>query len=116
MRPERLKRSWNRQRIMEAIIAEGVPCFTGSCPEIYREKAFVEAGFQPAAPLPNAAALGDASLAFLVDPCQTRASMTRAAEIVTSVVREATKAPILRVRRVRGVRVTRARPAAGCRA
>jgi dTDP-4-amino-4,6-dideoxygalactose transaminase len=103
VRPEQLKRGWNRQRIMEAIILQGVPCFTGSCPEIYREKAFVEAGFQPASPLPNAAALGETSLAFLVDPCQTRASMMRVAEVVTAVVREASKAPNLRVGRVRAV-------------
>ena len=39
-------------------------------PEIYREKAFVDAGFQPAKRLPTAAMLGETSLAFLVDPCQ----------------------------------------------
>src|SRR5581483_10554892 len=40
--PEKLKSDWNRDRIMQAINAEGVPCFSGSCSEIYLEKAFVK--------------------------------------------------------------------------
>ena len=51
--PSDLKQGWNRDRIVEAINAAGVACFSGSCPEIYREKAFVDAGFQPAKRLPN---------------------------------------------------------------
>ena len=90
VRPERLKRGWDRRRILTAINAAGVACFTGTCPEIYRERAFVEAGFSPSARLPNAAALGETSLAFLVDPCQTFISMQRVAEVVTAVMRNAT--------------------------
>ncbi|BCP53912.1 aminotransferase [Kaistia sp. 32K] len=92
VRPERLKPGWNRDRILAAITAEGVACFSGSCPEVYREKAFVDAGFGPAAPLPVAAALGETSLAFLVDPCQDAAAMRRAADVVTEVMRRATDA------------------------
>lgn len=40
IRPERLKRSWSRDRIMDEVIAAGIPCFSGSCSEIYLEKAF----------------------------------------------------------------------------
>jgi dTDP-4-amino-4,6-dideoxygalactose transaminase len=54
---------------MQAIQAEGVPCFSGTCGEIYLEKAF------DAAPqttrLPVARALSDTSLMFLVDPTLT---------------------------------------------
>ena len=32
---------------MNTVIAEGIPCFTGSCSEIYIEKAFVKAGIGP---------------------------------------------------------------------
>jgi dTDP-4-amino-4,6-dideoxygalactose transaminase len=35
-----LKSDWNRDRIMDEINAEGIPCFSGSCSEIYLEKAF----------------------------------------------------------------------------
>jgi dTDP-4-amino-4,6-dideoxygalactose transaminase len=79
VRPERLRAGWDRDRIHAAITAEGVACFTGSCPEIYRERAFVGSGFAPKAPLPVAAALGETSLCFLVDPCQDAVAMRQVA-------------------------------------
>jgi dTDP-4-amino-4,6-dideoxygalactose transaminase len=91
VRPERLKQGWDRNRIAEAIDAAGVKCFTGSCSEIYREKAFVDAGFQPPQRLPTALTLGETSLAFLVDPCQNAVSMRRVADVVAIVMRSATK-------------------------
>ena len=90
VRPERLKRRWSRDRIMKAITTAGVGCFSGSCSEIYREKAFRDRGFGPPEPLPAAAELGATSLAFLVDPCQSVASMRRTASVVWSVMQEAT--------------------------
>lgn len=90
VRPERLRPGWDRDRVHAAIIAEGVACFTGSCPEIYRERAFVEHGFAPDRPLPVAAALGKTSLAFLVDPCQDAVAMRQVAAAVTKVMRAAT--------------------------
>ena len=45
VRPERLKRRWSRDRILKAITIAGVGCFSGSCSEIYREKAFRDRGF-----------------------------------------------------------------------
>jgi len=35
-----LKPGWSRDRIMEEVGAAGVPCYSGSCSEIYLEKAF----------------------------------------------------------------------------
>jgi len=90
VRPERLKRRWSRDRIMRAISAAGVGCFSGTCSEIYREKAFRNRGFVPPEPLAAAAELGATSLAFLVDPCQSVASMRRAASVAASVIQEAT--------------------------
>ncbi|MFP4257955.1 MAG: DegT/DnrJ/EryC1/StrS family aminotransferase [Desulfovermiculus sp.] len=40
VRPEELTDGWDRDRIMNEISARGVPCMSGICPEIYREKAF----------------------------------------------------------------------------
>lgn len=68
VRPEMLSKGWNRDRIMEAISAEGIPCFSGACGEIYLEKAFVDAGLSPAERLPQARRLGETSLMFLVHP------------------------------------------------
>jgi len=68
MRHERLREGWGRDRIAEAISAEGVPCYSGICPEIYRERAFIKAGLAPAHRSPVARRLGESSLMFLVHP------------------------------------------------
>ncbi|WP_265518338.1 DegT/DnrJ/EryC1/StrS family aminotransferase [Nitratireductor luteus] len=90
VRPERLKNGWSRDRILSELNASGVVGFTGSCPEIYREKAFTDSGMAPPARLPVAAELGETSLAFLVDPCQSRAAMHKVARAVCRVMQEAT--------------------------
>jgi len=66
LRPERLAPGWDRDRIMNAVVAEGIPCYSGSCSEIYLEKAFD--GLRPAQRLPVARELGETSLMFLVHP------------------------------------------------
>lgn len=67
VRPENLRDGWNRDRIMAAISAEGIPCFSGSCSEIYLEKAFPPE-MRPAKRLDIARELGETSLMFLVHP------------------------------------------------
>ena len=66
VRPEKLRGGWDRDRIMAAIEAEGVPCFSGSCSEIYLDKAFD--GRRPLCRLPVAKEFGETSLMFLVHP------------------------------------------------
>lgn len=68
VRPERLKAGWSRDRILTSLVDHGVPAFSGSCSEIYREKAFQNTGWVPTEPLPVAKELGDTSLMFLVHP------------------------------------------------
>jgi dTDP-4-amino-4,6-dideoxygalactose transaminase len=67
LRTERLRRGWDQQRIVSAIKAEGAPCYTGSCSEIYLEKAFA-AAMRPPERLQVARELGETSLMFLVHP------------------------------------------------
>lgn len=66
--PDALAAGWTRDRIIHEIRAQGVPCFVGSCSEIYREKAFDDTSWRPEARLPTAWELGETSLAFLVHP------------------------------------------------
>jgi dTDP-4-amino-4,6-dideoxygalactose transaminase len=66
-----LKDGWNRDRIMNEVMSRGVPCYSGSCSEIYREKAFTDAGYGPSARLPVAKSLGETTLIFLVHPTLT---------------------------------------------
>ncbi|MEW5823159.1 MAG: DegT/DnrJ/EryC1/StrS aminotransferase family protein [Pseudomonadota bacterium] len=66
--PEKLPPGWSRDRVMEAIQARGVPCYTGSCSEVYLEKAFDGTGWRPVQRLPVAQELGETSIMFLVHP------------------------------------------------
>ena len=87
-----LKAGWSALRIMEAVSAEGVPCYQGSCSEIYREKAFLDEGLGPDKPLPVAARLADSSLMFLVHPTLAEADMRDAARALAKVMRAAARA------------------------
>lgn len=90
VRPERLRRGWDRDRVMQAIAAEGVPCFSGTCSEIYLEQAFPP-HMRPAERLPVARALGETSLMFLVHPTlelEDMADVCRAVERVLAVAAE----------------------------
>jgi len=88
-RIEALAPGWSRDRIMTEIQHAGVPCFVGVCPEIYREQAFVDAGLAPASPCPNAKALGERTLAFLVHPTIDAAAMAHCADVVAGVLARA---------------------------
>lgn len=63
---DRLPAGWSRDRIMSTLNAAGYPCFSGSCCEIYLEKAFE--GIRPSQRLPGASALSANSLCFLTHP------------------------------------------------
>lgn len=89
LRPEHLKPDWNRDRIIAAINAEGIPCFNGSCGEIYREKAFVSAGLGPAGRLPVAQTLDDTSLMFLVHPTLSDVEIDQTCLAVSKVMKQA---------------------------
>ena len=78
----------DRDLVMQRCIDAGVPCFTGGCPEIYREQPFIDAGLTPDAPLPVAQELGETSLQFLVHHTIDAATMTRVADALTAVMAE----------------------------
>jgi dTDP-4-amino-4,6-dideoxygalactose transaminase len=86
---ERLKPGWDRDRIMTAIQATSVPCASGSCSEVYLERAFDGTGWRPAEPLPVARRLGETSLMFLVHPTLGEAEMQRTVEAVAEVMQAA---------------------------
>ena len=90
LRPERLKPGWTRDRIMIDISSLGVPCQSGSCSEIYREKAFVDSGFGTREPLTVAAELGRTSLMFQIHPTLTKEDLVRTLEAANRILEEAT--------------------------
>lgn len=85
VRPERLKEGWDRDRVLSAIAAEGVPVFSGSCSEIYLEKAFTPE-LRPKERLPVARELGETSLMFLVHPTLSEQDMADVAQAVEKVL------------------------------
>ncbi|WP_420177127.1 DegT/DnrJ/EryC1/StrS family aminotransferase [Kerstersia gyiorum] len=87
--PQALKADWNRDRILHEINAAGVPAYSGSCSEVYLEKAFDGTPWRPQTSLPVAKALGETSLMFLVHPTLTDANIARTNEVITSVVQQA---------------------------
>ena len=89
VRPERLAEGWSRDRIVDEINALDVPCFQGSCSEIYLEKAFDDTPWRPAKPLPVARELGETSLMFLVHPTLGDVEIDRTCEAITTVMARA---------------------------
>ena len=91
VRPERLREGWTRDRIVAELNDAGVPCFVGSCPEIYREKAFVNRGWSHKR-LPVAQELGETSLCFLVHPTYTGRQIEEIGRRIAGVLGEASPA------------------------
>ncbi|MCG4455168.1 DegT/DnrJ/EryC1/StrS aminotransferase family protein [Pseudomonas sp. MMS21-TM103] len=87
--PADLKAGWDRDRILNEITARGVPCFSGSCSEVYLEKAFDDTGWRPVERLFVAKELGETSLMFLVHPTLTEAEINKTCDVLARVMREA---------------------------
>ncbi|MNO65090.1 dTDP-3-amino-3,6-dideoxy-alpha-D-galactopyranose transaminase [compost metagenome] len=88
---QQLKADWNRDRILSEISALGVPCFSGSCSEVYLEKAFDDTGWRPEERLSIAKELGETSLMFLVHPTLTEAEIEKTCKVIRSVMQQAVK-------------------------
>jgi len=89
--PERLKNSWDRDRIMSEIMMRGVPCYSGSCSEIYQEKAFEGTTWRPAERLPVARKLGETSLMFLVSPNLEFQHVDKTCKVLGEIMRKAVR-------------------------
>jgi len=89
--PAALRAGWDRDRIMREISAAGVPCYSGSCSEIYREEAFTGSPWRPKAPLPVAKELGETSLMFLVHPTLERTHIDRTCAVLRTVMSQAVR-------------------------
>jgi len=92
VRPENLADGWSRDRIIETINARGVPCYVGSCSEVYLEKAFDNTGWRPKERFSVAKHLGETSLMFLVHPTLTQSEIRKTQDVITAVLTMATAA------------------------
>ncbi|NVK26110.1 MAG: DegT/DnrJ/EryC1/StrS aminotransferase family protein [Gammaproteobacteria bacterium] len=84
--PQELAQDWTQDKLIEALNKEGLPAFSGSCSEMYLEKAF-EHFQQPV--LPNAHELSQASYMLLVHPGITNAQMAKMQSALTKVLKQA---------------------------
>ncbi|WP_150138688.1 DegT/DnrJ/EryC1/StrS family aminotransferase [Candidatus Enterovibrio escicola] len=87
---EMLNELWSRDRIVSEITALNVPCFQGSCSEVYLEKAFDNTEFRPKERLKVAKELGESSLMFLVHPTLTDENMLDTCNAIIDVMTKAT--------------------------
>ena len=91
VRPEGLQGGWSRDRIVSEIAALDLPVLTGTCSEVYLEKAFDGDDSRPAGRLPVARELGETSLAFLTHPTLTEKDMDRMREGLSRVLSAAAR-------------------------
>ena len=86
VRPENLAEGWTRDRIVQACVDKGVPCYQGSCSEVYLEKAFDNTGWRPTHRLPVARELGETSLMWLVHPTLRAEDIQRSQAVMAEVL------------------------------
>ena len=86
VRPKNLPENINRDSILNALNEKKIPCFSGSCSEIYLEKAFDNHPSRPNARLTVAKELGETSLMFLIHPTLTTNEMQTIATTTVDVL------------------------------
>jgi dTDP-4-amino-4,6-dideoxygalactose transaminase len=91
VRPQNLATGWTRDRIIDVINSQGVPCYQGICSEVYLEKAFEGTGWRPKNRMPVAKDLGETSLMFLVHPTLTVTEIQKTCEVIKEVMSQAKK-------------------------
>jgi dTDP-4-amino-4,6-dideoxygalactose transaminase len=87
--PDHLKYGWNRDRILNTLNERGIPSYSGSCSEVYLEKAFDGMSSRPAKRLQVAKQLGETSLMFLVHPTLTVEEIETTCRALREVMAEA---------------------------
>ncbi len=80
VRPEALREGWDRDRIMVEGAERGVPIMSGSCGEVYLEKAFE--GCRPAEPLPVTHEIWGNALTILTHPTLTEDHMHQMMDVM----------------------------------
>jgi dTDP-4-amino-4,6-dideoxygalactose transaminase len=84
-----LKPGWTRDRIIDEVNKMGVPCFSGSCSEVYLEKAFKNKNLEPKQRLQHAKELGETSLMFLIHPSLTKNEIKKTCNSLDDVIQRA---------------------------
>jgi dTDP-4-amino-4,6-dideoxygalactose transaminase len=91
---EQLSPGWSRNRIIESLRERDIPCYLGSSPEVYLEKAFDNTGWRPSQRLPNAKKLGETSMMFLVHPTLSDDEIDKTCDALNQVMRVASQVQV----------------------
>lgn len=86
-----LRSGWNRDRILTELDNNNIYCLSGSCPEMYLEKAFEKTNYKPKSRLANAKLLGEQSLMFQVDPSKTKTELRKMTSTLKVILQKAAK-------------------------
>ena len=89
--PDKLTTDWSRDRIVDEVMSRGVPCYQGSCSEVYLEKAFDNTLWRPKERLANAKLLGETSIMMLVHPTLTVEEVDKSCRVLEDVLVQASK-------------------------
>jgi dTDP-4-amino-4,6-dideoxygalactose transaminase len=85
---DQLPPEYTRDRLLQELSEIGIPVFSGICPEIYLENAFVDRNLGPKTRFPNAQRLGETSLMFQVHPTLTARDISSMAESVLNCIHQ----------------------------
>ena len=88
---DKLKKTWNQEKIISELSKIGVPCYSGSCSEVYLEKAFKKNNLKPKKRLSVARELGETSLMFLVHPTLKESEINLTSKAIEVVMHKAIK-------------------------
>ena len=95
IRSDMLGAGWTRDRILDELAKEGIHCGSGSCPEVYKEKAFVDYYRRIGRPrqerLAIAKELGETSMMFQVHPTLNKEDMYNIAERMKRILKKAAR-------------------------
>lgn len=89
VRPQNLAPGWSRDRIIKEFSYKGIPCYQGSCSEVYLEKAFDNTCWRPVKRLPVALELGETTLMWLVHPTLTDAEILKTCTVIQQIMSQA---------------------------
>lgn len=86
-----LRKNWPKEKIISEIRRRGVPCFEGSCSEVYLEKAFDKSKFKPKRRFKNASELSETTISFLIHPTLTEKEINKTCKVLELVLNQAAK-------------------------
>ena len=90
VRLEMLKADWSRDRIIQELTLQGIPCAVGLCPEVYREEAFKKI-IPGQKRLPMAKEIGETSMLFYVHPTLNKEDLRLVVQKVKKIMKEPVK-------------------------